>query len=92
MGATLANESRGGLLESPIYSQEVRNTGDSLDSALVSEVGVSDLVTLNPSPVGSDATLSADSVRMELNCRTSSWCWGIAWWGKGKPTLGMQYG
>ena len=77
-------------MEPPIYGQEVRNTGDNLDLALVSEVGVSDLVTLNPSPVGSDATLSADSVRMELNCRTSSWCWGIAWWGGENPHLGCS--
>lgn len=63
-------------MEPVICSQSFRSAGDHLDLGLVCEVRES--CGAGPLPMGSDA-ISREMVRMELHCRTPSWCLRIAW-------------
>lgn len=60
------------VMETPMYSLSVRSICDILGLRMVSEVGVgSHPVGLSPESVRSEA-LQVDSVRVELNCQSSS--------------------
>lgn len=62
-----------------VYSHLVRNTGNTLDLQLLSEVGeILQHCGLNLW----EMTLPGEHVRTELNCQTLSWFYRIAWCGK----------
>lgn len=76
-------------METLIYSQSVRSTGDNQDLRLASEggevagweggrgSGCSRLAGLSPA-CGALRSFQVDSVRVKLNCMTLSWCQRIA--------------
>lgn len=66
MSCSSKSDLRKELWEPLIYSALVRSTSESLDFQLASEVGAR-LVGMSPYPVGMDAYLQVDSIRIELN-------------------------
>lgn len=74
---------------SNVYSQLFRSTGDNLHLkwCLMWEQSYG----TKPWIYGIICYLQVDSIRIYLNCRTSSWYWRIAWcWEKEPNTFGSQ--
>lgn len=67
--------------ELPIYSWSVRSIGDHLDLQLTSEGdrGLGQSCKFEHLSCGIWHYLQVDSIKIELNCRTHSWCQRIAW-------------
>lgn len=78
-----------GLWEPLIYSWLVRSTVSTVDSLhlpLASKVGGrGSLGGLSPSSQKSWCHIQVDSIRTELSCQLSSWCWVAYFGGAKKP-------
>lgn len=74
--ATLANyETHGGVRGLQLTASQSQAT--TWDMRLASEL---EAVLWDWAPTLWDLMLTPGSVRIELKCRTSSWCWRISWW------------
>lgn len=82
------NGTQGGGRGNPCFiSPSVRSTGDNLDCNWQLEWGDRPVGRLSgePSIFGIWRYLQVGSVRIELNCRTPTWCPRIACWSRGTP-------